>query len=136
LIQDPKEIKLYREGIELSDSTTLAESKAENGDTIAMAFALPGGTSLFPAPFCPSSAESRLLAQRILGQWERSIFTPAQDLIGLYGFCSSTEVESIWGFLYMILVKPNGAEIVYMVFAEPGKFEDVDITPHDAEISV
>ena len=36
----------------------------------------------------------------------------------------------------MILVEPNGAKSVYTVFAEPGKFEDVDITPHDAEISV
>ena len=38
-------MKLYREGIELTDSTTLAEAKAENGDTIAMAFALLGGAA-------------------------------------------------------------------------------------------
>lgn len=43
VIQEPKEIKLYKDGSELPDSSTLAESKAENGDTIAMAFALPGG---------------------------------------------------------------------------------------------
>ena len=47
IIQEPKEIKLYKDGTELPDSSTLAESKAENGDTIAMAFALPGGT--FPS---------------------------------------------------------------------------------------
>ncbi len=56
LIQDPKEIKLYRDGSELSDSTTLAESKAENGDIIAMALALPGGTFLLPSQICPSRA--------------------------------------------------------------------------------
>ena len=43
--QEPKEIKLYKDGTELPDTSTLAESKAENGDTIAMAFALPGGAS-------------------------------------------------------------------------------------------
>ena len=43
VIQEPEEIKLYKDGTELPDSSTLAESKAENGDTIAMAFALPGG---------------------------------------------------------------------------------------------
>ena len=42
-LQDPKEIKLYRDGAELPDSSSLAEIKAENGDTIAMGFALPGG---------------------------------------------------------------------------------------------
>lgn len=45
-MQDPKEIKLYRDDTELADSTTLAESKAENADTIAMALALPGGAPL------------------------------------------------------------------------------------------
>ena len=45
VLQEPKDIKLYREGTELTDSTTLAEAKAENGDTIAMAFALPGGAA-------------------------------------------------------------------------------------------
>ncbi len=43
VIQEPEDIKLYKDGTELPDSSTLAESKAENGDTIAMAFALPGG---------------------------------------------------------------------------------------------
>ena len=43
VIQEPEEIKLYKDGTELPDSSTLAESKAENGDTIAMGLALPGG---------------------------------------------------------------------------------------------
>ncbi len=46
-MQEPKEIKLYKGGTELTDSSTLAESKAENGDTIAMALALPGGAFHF-----------------------------------------------------------------------------------------
>ncbi|CAK0787962.1 hypothetical protein CVIRNUC_011184 [Coccomyxa viridis] len=45
--KEPKDMKLYREGTELTDSTTLAEAKAENGDTIAMAFALPGEQGKF-----------------------------------------------------------------------------------------
>ncbi|EIE22159.1 hypothetical protein COCSUDRAFT_55858 [Coccomyxa subellipsoidea C-169] len=41
LIQkDPKEMKLFREGAELQDSLTLADSKVENGDTLALTFAL------------------------------------------------------------------------------------------------
>ncbi|CAL5225187.1 g7970 [Coccomyxa viridis] len=48
--KEPKEIKLYKDGTELPDSSTLAESKAENGDTIAMAFALPGETGKFEEP--------------------------------------------------------------------------------------
>jgi len=50
-MQEPKEIKLYKGGTELTDSSTLAESKAENGDTIAMALALPEGAFHFE-PAC------------------------------------------------------------------------------------
>lgn len=41
-MQDPKEIKLFLEGAELKDPTTLAEAKVENGDTLAMTYALEG----------------------------------------------------------------------------------------------
>ena len=43
LLQDPRELKLFREGAELRDSTTLAEAQVQNGDTLAMTFALPDG---------------------------------------------------------------------------------------------
>jgi hypothetical protein len=46
-MQDPKEIKLFLEGSELKDHTTLAEAKVENGDTLAMTYALEG-----EAPCC------------------------------------------------------------------------------------
>ena len=40
--QDPREIKLFLEGSELRDHTTLAEAKVENADTLAMTYALEG----------------------------------------------------------------------------------------------
>lgn len=43
--QDPRELKLFREGAELRDSTTLAEAQVQNGDTLAMTYALPDGAS-------------------------------------------------------------------------------------------
>ncbi len=46
MVQDPKELKLFREGTELKDASTLADSKVENGDTLAMTFALPDGVAL------------------------------------------------------------------------------------------
>ena len=42
-LQDPKDLKLFREGTELKDSSTLADGKVENGDILAMTFALPEG---------------------------------------------------------------------------------------------
>ncbi|KAK9916294.1 hypothetical protein WJX75_000984 [Coccomyxa subellipsoidea] len=39
--KDPKDLKLFREGTELKDSSTLADGKVENGDILAMTFALP-----------------------------------------------------------------------------------------------
>ena len=43
-LQEPKEIRLFQEGQELKESSTLAEAKVENGDTLAMTYALPGVT--------------------------------------------------------------------------------------------
>ncbi|BDA40387.1 hypothetical protein COCOBI_01-0400 [Coccomyxa sp. Obi] len=45
--KDPKELKLFREGNELKDASTLADSKVENGDTLAMTFALPDEPGTF-----------------------------------------------------------------------------------------
>lgn len=39
-------MKLFREGAELQDSLTLADSKVENGDTLALTFALLDGARL------------------------------------------------------------------------------------------
>jgi hypothetical protein len=36
-------VKLFREGVELPDATTLADCKVENGEMLAMTYALPEG---------------------------------------------------------------------------------------------
>lgn len=58
-MQDPKELKLFREGQELKDSTTLAEAKVENGDTLAMTYALPGASSCEIPPVLSDDAQQQ-----------------------------------------------------------------------------
>ena len=91
-MQEPKDIKLYREGTELTDSTTLAEAKAENGDTIAMAFALPGGAA-------PSHAVlPRSLVLLVLAM-EQGSMVPTYILVSL----QSKDNLKIWTSLRMML---------------------------------